>query len=95
MQPGDTNNQSPPTTLEMDGLITEEDIANRFYVVRKCLDCGKHTKVDYRADEKRSYKCATCSSPRYNRNKQHSVRSYLAMKARGAEDKTGGKNEGA
>lgn len=39
-----------PTTFEMDGLYTEEDIANRFFVMKPCIECGKYTKQDVRVD---------------------------------------------
>jgi len=37
-------NPTVPTTLEMDGLFTEKDIKNRFFVMMPCIDCGKYTK---------------------------------------------------
>lgn len=37
-----------PTTLEMDGLYTDEDIANRHFVMKPCVSCGKYTKQDVR-----------------------------------------------
>lgn len=37
-----------PTTFEMDSLYTEEDIANRFFVMKPCIECGKFTQQDVR-----------------------------------------------
>lgn len=46
-----------PTTMEMDGLFTEEDIKNRFFVMKPCIDCGQYSKQDSREDNK---KCPFC-----------------------------------
>ncbi len=36
------------TTLEMDGLYTQEDIDNRFCVMKPCVECLKFTQQDVR-----------------------------------------------
>lgn len=77
-----------PTTLEMDGIFTEEDKANRFYVIRTCLDCGGYTKADIRADKLRAYSCAICKGPRYDYKTQNSIRTHMALREQGKVRKT-------
>lgn len=36
------------TTLEMDGLITEEDVNNRFFLMKPCQKCLKFSRHDRR-----------------------------------------------
>lgn len=52
-----------PTTFEIDGLYTEEDIANRHFVMKPCIDCGKYTKQDMRTD---NVPCQYCGGPMGN-----------------------------
>lgn len=40
-----------PTTLEMDGIYTEVDAADRFFIMKPCVGCGKYTKQDRRIDD--------------------------------------------
>lgn len=61
-------------TLRLDGLITDEDIANRHYVIRQCNDCNNFTKWDIR--NKNVYHCATCGSSKFDSNRQHSIRTH-------------------
>jgi len=35
-----------PTTFEMDGLFTEEDIRNRHQVMLQCIECNAWTQHD-------------------------------------------------
>lgn len=63
-----------PTTFEMDGLFTEEDIANRFFVIRQCDDCNKFSKWDIRSPK--NYTCAHCGSAKYDVKTQHSIRTH-------------------
>lgn len=41
-----------PTTFEMDGLFTQEDINNRFFVMKPCIVCLKYSKHDIREKTK-------------------------------------------
>lgn len=41
-----------PTTFEMDGLFTQEDIDNRFYVMKPCTECLKYSQHDIREKTK-------------------------------------------
>lgn len=41
-----------PTTFEMDGLYTDRDIEDRFFVMKPCVDCLKYTKQDVRVSDK-------------------------------------------
>lgn len=69
-----------PTTMEMDGLFTEEDIANRFYFMAACIDCTKWTKQDIR--NKRRTPCTNCGSERIDNQSNHwySIRTWSASK---------------
>lgn len=73
-------------TLRLDGLITEEDIANRHYVIRQCNDCNAYTKWDIR--NKGKYGCATCGSTQFDRNTQHSIRTHHVFLARKTRRRT-------
>ena len=61
-------------TLHMDGLFSDEDIENRYYVIRQCIDCMAFTKWDIR--NKNTYACATCGSGKFDSNRQHSIRTH-------------------
>lgn len=70
-------------TLRLDGIVTDEDIANRHYVIRQCDECDAYTRWDSRNKER--YGCATCDSPHFDRGTQHSIRThhiFLARKTR-------------
>ena len=69
-----------PTTLEMDGLFSEEDIANRHFVIRQCDDCNLFSKWDIRS--KNTYACAHCGSSKYDVRTQHSIRTHGAANTR-------------
>ena len=40
------------TTFEMDGLFTQRDLHDRFYIMKPCLECAKYTKQDLRMADK-------------------------------------------
>lgn len=42
----------PRTTLEMDGIYTERDKADRFFIMKPCLVCSKYNKQDMRVGDK-------------------------------------------
>lgn len=65
------------TTFEMDGLFTQEDIDNRYYVMAQCSECPTWTKTDTR-DYK--FKCTNCGSDKYNMKETRSIRSWAATK---------------
>lgn len=73
-------------TLRLDGLITEEDIANRHYVIRQCEECDAYTKWDIR--NKNRYGCSSCDSPNFDRKTQHSIRTHHVFTARKTRRKT-------
>ena len=64
-------------TLRMDGIISDEDIADRHYIIRQCDDCNNFTKWDMRNPNR--YACATCGSTKYDPKTQHSVRTHGAF----------------
>jgi predicted ATP-dependent serine protease len=66
----------PKSTFEMDGLLTQEDIDNRFYVMGQCLACGEWNRLDTR-DYK--YKCK-CGGDQYNLRESRSIRTWLTTK---------------
>lgn len=47
-----------PTTLEMDKIFTEKDTADRFFIMKPCVDCGLYTKQDTRAENNKP--CSYC-----------------------------------
>lgn len=67
-------------TLKLDGHLTVEDIKNRHYVIRQCIDCAKYTKWDIR--NKNRYGCSACDSPNFDRKTQHSIRTHYVFTAR-------------
>ena len=65
-----------PTTFEMDGLYTEEDIANRNKLMVQCRDCNKWTQQQ-RNDRHEPYKpCGNCGSKNYDIQSAKSLRSF-------------------
>ena len=72
-----------PTTPEMDRIYTEEDIANRHFVMKPCVDCSKFTKQDLRTEDK----LCVCGG-RLSRNGRYwsSVRTWKPSKKLSAAD---------
>lgn len=62
------------TTLEMDGLLTKQDIANRFLAMRQCRRCNNWTKQDLR--HKDNEPCTNCSSTDFDPTSSKSIRTY-------------------
>lgn len=67
-----------PTTYEMDGLLTEEDIKNRHTVYFQCKDCRKWTKhYDWVPGEKNKHiPCSWCSKTNYDGSSIKSARTF-------------------
>lgn len=67
-----------PTTFEMDGLFTEEDIKNRYTVMFQCKICKKWTRHDnWITGEKNEYKpCSSCGAISYDSTSIKSLRTY-------------------
>jgi len=63
-----------PTTFEMDGLFTQEDIDNRFYVMRNCLNCKTWYQADSRVKERSE--CPNCGNGSYDMKSQCSLRTF-------------------
>lgn len=61
------------TTLEMDGVFTEEDVRNRHIAMAQCLFCYEYSKWD---KEKGDFKCAHCGSEKCVINSGVSLRTY-------------------
>lgn len=66
--------QGIPTTFEMDGLTTREDILNRHRVMMKCGGCDKWQEQDIR--EKRKVPCENCKSSAFEIRSATSLRSW-------------------
>lgn len=45
------------TTLEMMGIFTERDKADRFFVMKPCIDCQRYCKQDTREKDKPCIYC--------------------------------------
>lgn len=74
-----------PTTLEMDGLITKEDIDNRFFLMKPCKKCLKFSKHDMRVAEKQ---CPFCGGEMSrNGNYCYSIRTFNNRKITPADAK--------
>lgn len=68
-----------PTTAEMDGLLTQEDMRNRFYVMLQCTGCSKWTKQDQRKPQK---PCSNpdCGKQAFDSTSLKSLRTYDPLK---------------
>lgn len=69
---------SIPTTLEMDGFFTQEDIDNRHTVVFQCKNCRKWTKHEnwLPGEANRHIPCSGCGETKYDSSSIKSLRSY-------------------
>jgi len=69
---------STPTTFEMDGLFTEEDIKNRHTVVFQCRNCNKWTihKNWIPGNKNEHIPCDNCQSIDYDISSIKSLRTY-------------------
>lgn len=67
-----------PTTDEMDGLLTEEDIKNRHTVVYQCKLCRKWTKHENHIPGERNehVPCEDCGEIHYDESSIKSWRTY-------------------
>lgn len=73
-----------PTTLEMDGLFTEEDIKNRFFVMKPCTVCLRYSKHDIRRPLQN---CPYCNNKMgINGRYWYSIRTYNIHKKLTASD---------
>lgn len=62
-----------PTTLEMDGLLSEQDINDRHLVYRQCRECSKWTFMDL---DKAEPECSNCGEHEYDLNSTKSKRTF-------------------
>ena len=67
-----------PTTLEMDGLFSKDDIINRYALVYQCRKCKKWTvHNNHSTYGKNSYlPCTNCGSTDYDPTSVKSLRTY-------------------
>jgi hypothetical protein len=71
-------NKNIPTTAEMDGLLTVEDMRNRYMVVIQCMNCNKWTAhSDWHVGKYNKHiPCAKCGKLNYDLTSIKSLRSY-------------------
>lgn len=67
------------TTFEMDGLLTEKDIAERHLCFKQCRGCSKWTLMD---TTKEDIPCQWCHITDYDITSTISKRSYNPMNKR-------------
>lgn len=65
-----------PTTAEMDGLLTPEDMRKRFKVMRQCYGCSKWAQQDAR---KPTQPCPNCGDTDFDIVGAKSVRTFREM----------------
>lgn len=66
-----------PTTAEMDGLLTQEDMRNRHSVMFQCRSCKKWTRHDnWITGQNNKHKPCECGVTNYDQTSIKSVRSY-------------------
>lgn len=68
-----------PTTLKMDGLLTDDDIANRFIVHKQCRKCSLWTRLD---KKKADHTCKHCGSDDFDQQSTISDRTFNPMTKR-------------
>lgn len=78
---------SIPTTFEMDGLFTQEDIDNRFKVMKQCRNCSKWTQQN--TERKEDSPCTNlmpnkelCGSTSFDPTSTTSLRSFNPLNKR-------------
>lgn len=67
-----------PTTAEMDGLLTKEDMRNRFDMVFQCNSCNKWTLHPNYSKTHTYLPCSNCSLIAYDSSSMKSYRTYNA-----------------
>jgi len=79
-----------PTTFEIDGLSTPEEIADRHRVMMQCSKCLKYTEQDNSAlgRSKKYIPCEYCKSLSFIINSTISVRTYNPNKKKAAPKAT-------
>lgn len=65
-----------PTTAEMDGLLTPEDMRKRFKIMIQCYGCSKWTQQDTRKPDN---PCPGCGGTDFDRAGAKSVRTFRQM----------------
>lgn len=63
-----------PTTLEMDGLYSREDIDNRYRVMSLCSLCNTWNELDTRESKKAP--CTSCGAASYDQRTTYSIRTW-------------------
>ena len=68
------------TTLEMDELVTRDDILKKDIVIMQCMDCNKWTEMKHRDSKTEKLDCSNCGGRAYDSSSMKSVRSYDPLK---------------
>lgn len=63
-----------PSTFDMDGLFTEEDIVNRYRVMRRCMGCDLWVEQDSRDDNHPT--CQGCGHNKFDPRSTTSLRTF-------------------
>jgi rRNA maturation endonuclease Nob1 len=62
-----------PTTFEMDGLFSQEDIDNRHKVMKQCTRCSKWTQQN---TEREDIPCTNCGAIAFDIQSTKSLRTF-------------------
>lgn len=65
-----------PTTAEMDGLLTQDDMRYRNLVVMQCVLCNKWTKMKHQPLKTEIVDCSNCGQRAYDSSSMKSYRTY-------------------
>jgi len=65
-----------PTTAEMDGLLTQDDMRYRNIVVMQCVLCNKWTKMKHTPFNTETVDCHNCGARAYDSSSMKSLRTY-------------------
>jgi hypothetical protein len=67
-----------PTIAEMDGLLTQQDMRDRYLVMIECAGCGKFNQQDISPENRhnRHEPCVKCGGRSYNAKSTISLRTY-------------------
>lgn len=76
-----------PTTLEMDQILTEKDIRDRFYLMRQCSVCSEWQKHDRRLGQ--GTPCKSCQSTNFDLRSYVSIRTFNPKTGKKASKSSG------
>lgn len=68
-----------PTTAEMDGLTTPQEMRDRFSVKFQCRSCKKWTTHESYIIKREYVPCMECGSTNYDQSSMKSLRTYSPL----------------